>query len=88
MTSSVEALTMLTGGGGARLFLCDLMVEEELVDMTELGRPITEMSRSLIVNNEVLDCDMVELMTPPLTGGLGAECFFFLVGGGGGVADT
>ena len=67
------------------------MVEEELVDMTELGLPITEMSLSLMVSSEEVECDMVELTTPPLviiTGGLGAEDFFFLIGGGGGVADT
>ena len=83
-------LALAEGGGGARLFLCDLIVEEELVDMTELGLPITEMSLSLMVNREEVELDMVELTTPPLviTGGLGAEVFFFLVGGGGGVAAT
>ena len=73
---------------------------DELVDMTELGLPITEMSLSLMVSSEAVECDMVECMTPLLlttgdlmtplviTGGLGAELFFFLIGGGGGVADT
>ena len=85
---------ILTGGGGARLFLWDLTVLtllSEPLDITDCGR-ITEMS-SLTVNRELADPVMVEfiggIIRDPF-GGLGADdfFFFFLVGAGGGVMET
>ena len=86
---------ILTGGGGARLFLWDLTVLtllSEALDITDWGR-ITERS-SLTVNKELAELVMVEfiggIMTDPF-GGLGAEdffFFFFLLGAGGGLTLT
>ena len=85
---------ILTGGGGARLFLWDLTVLtllSEPLDITDWGR-ITEMS-SFTVSKELAEPVIVEfiggIITDPL-GGLGADdfFFFFLVGAGGGVMVT
>ena len=85
---------ILTGGGGARLFLWDLTVLtllSEPLDITDWGL-IMERS-SFTVNRELAELVMVEfiggLVKDPF-GGLGAEdfLFFFLIGAGGGVTGT
>ena len=85
---------ILTGGGGARLFLWDLTVLtllSEPLDITDWGL-IRERS-SFTVNRELAELVMVEfiggLVKDPF-GGLGAEdfLFFFLIGAGGGVTGT